>query len=116
MTNTFKKTLLILLVVLMLTSGAYAATSSSSLMRGGRNNEETSLERNIEGGITITCDGLTLKDNYIYIGYTVLSEEDAVVKVEELTDLFDDRGDRLKAPMAKMSVYIGGCASSVCVI
>ncbi|GHV47631.1 hypothetical protein FACS1894204_11240 [Synergistales bacterium] len=108
MTNIFRKTLLILLAVVMLTSSAYAAPSSSSLMRGGRNSAETSLERSLESGITITCDGLTLKDNYIYIGYTVLSEEDAVVKVEELTDLFDDRGDRLKAPAANMGVYIGG--------
>lgn len=95
----FRKPLLVLLAVALLASGACAATSkASSLARGGKGNAETSLERDIDGGIAITCEGVYLNNGVVEVKYILLPEEDVVVKIAGATDLFDVKGKRLAAP------------------
>ena len=95
----FKKSLLVLLAVVTLASAACAAESNaSSLARGGKGNAETSLERDIDGGISITCEGVSLKNGVVEVRYVLLPEEDMVVKIGGATDLFDVKGKRIAAP------------------
>ena len=85
------------------------AVLASSLI--GRSNMENSLERSLEGGLIVICDGVVKQGNNIFVEYTVLSEEDLVVKVGEIGHLFDDKGGRI-APVATSPstafVEIGG--------
>jgi hypothetical protein len=113
MTNTLKKTVLTLTALLFLTllstPNAWAASQApSSLVGERRNAKETSLERDIDG-LTITCEGVSFSNKAIWVGYRILSEEDSVVEIGELTDIFDDKGRVIKAP-PKMwhAVLIGG--------
>ena len=64
----------------------------------------TSLERTIEDGVIVTCEDVTQSPDAVYVNYMVLSEEDLVVKVSEVGDLFDDGGGRLRPS----GITIGG--------
>ena len=92
-----KKALLVVVFVMLYGSAAPAA---SSLLVGGGSGVDTGLERRLEGGITVICDHVTKGTNAIgtsavYVVYTVLPDDDLVIRVSEVGDLFDDKGRRL---------------------
>jgi hypothetical protein len=84
-----------------------AAPSVSSSLIKVKDDAETSLERDIGNGVTVTCEGVSLKDGVVYVEYSVLSEEDIVVKVSEAEALFDDRGGKLNEPRGDSCILIG---------
>jgi hypothetical protein len=92
----FKKAVWILTVALVLSvSTAWAA--QSALVGGDTQKGDVSLEREIEGGIKITLQEIYKNNNYVWVRYVALSEEDTVVKVNAERDngaLFDDRGNQ----------------------
>lgn len=109
LTDGLKKVVWGLTAVIFSVSAAWAAPSSSSLIKG-KSSAEISLERDIGDGITLTCEGVSFEDNAIWVGYTVLSEEDSVIDIGALTDLFDDKGRTVKVPGVNghRRILIGG--------
>jgi hypothetical protein len=94
----FKKAVLVLSIVVLTVPAAWAA--SSALVGGGARKGDASFEREIEGGIKITLQGISQKGNYVCIRYVALSEEDTVIKVEAGKDnaaIFDDRGNQFSS-------------------
>jgi hypothetical protein len=109
----FKKTaavLVILAATLMSASSVWAASQASSALIQGKSGEENSFGRDIGEGITLTCEGVFVQDTSVWVGYSVLSEEDVMITIGELTDLFDDRGRTIKVPgfQGFRRVLIGG--------
>ena len=102
--------LTISVAVSVLVSKTWAASWMSSVLIREKDNSETSLERGIDSGITLTCEGVFFKDNAVWVGYTVLCEEDVVIEIGALTDLFDDRGRTIKTPVISehRCILIGG--------
>jgi hypothetical protein len=60
----------------------------------------------------VTCEGVFLKDGVVYLEYSVLSEEDIVVKVSEASALFDGRGGKLDVSRDSSHISIGEDATS----
>jgi hypothetical protein len=96
----FKGTVLVWGMVILSVSMALGAPKDSALVGGGGQKGDAALEREIEGGIKITLQEVFKKDSYVWIRYTLLSEEDVIVKIEVEKDngtLFDDRGNQFTA-------------------
>jgi hypothetical protein len=102
-----KKAALTVAMVILSISVVWAAPSESSSLIKGKSDAESSLERDIGGGVTVTCEGISLKDGIVYVEYAVLSEEDVVVKVSEASALFDGRGGRLDVSRDSSYISIG---------
>jgi hypothetical protein len=87
------------LVVLFgfLAPGVWAASQAPSSLIQSKNDGEYSLERDLGDGVTITCEGVSLKEGYLHVEYAIFAEEDIVVKIDKVTALFDDRGGKLDA-------------------
>jgi hypothetical protein len=109
----FKKTMAVLVVfaaALLPASSVWAAAQVSSALIKGKNGVENSLEHDIGDGITLTCEGVSVQNTSVWVGYSILSEKDVMITIGELTDLFDDRGRTVKAPgfQGFRRVLIGG--------
>jgi hypothetical protein len=97
-------------LAILLISAAWAAPesdSSSLLVNSPKRDRDVSLEHDIGGSVTVTCEGVFLKEGVVYVEYSVLSEEDIVVKVSEAMPLFDGRGGKLDVPRNGSYVSIG---------
>ena len=106
------KAALVLAIVLLLASVAPAAPTepgSSPLIGGNRvpGGADTGLQRVLEGGLIITCNNVTRDSSGVYVEYSISSEDDFIIKVSEIGDLFNDRGNRLRSPGLE-GIAIGG--------
>jgi hypothetical protein len=98
--NGFKKAVLVVAIMVLTVSAAWGAPKDSALVPGGAQKGDTSLEREIEGGIKITVQEIYKQGSDVWIKYSVLSEEDTFIKVEVNGDngtLFDDQGNQFRS-------------------
>ena len=98
--KTFSKTLLAsIVVVLLLASVAMAAPSGSGLVGGNAPSGDSSLTREVKGGITVQFQGMAMSErwkDHLAVYYTVTSETDQVINVEyQGAQLFDNQGNQL---------------------
>ena len=105
------KAALVFTVLVLLSSAAIATASplvgGSPLIGGGPGGADTGLQRVLEGGIIVACNNVTRDSDGVYVVYLVTSEDDAVISVSEIGDLFNNRGNRLRSPGLE-GVSIGG--------
>ena len=97
------KTVCLAMAVLLLTA---AAAMASPLVGGGDKGGDESMERELEGGIRVTCLGVfpnPERKNRIYVRYTIETEKDTVIKLGRDLDIFDSDGNQI----SYYSVWIG---------
>jgi hypothetical protein len=103
--NGFEKAALVLSIIVLSVSMACAAPKESVLLGSKKSNTETSLERDLENGVTVTCEGVSVsaENSFLVVNYTILSEEDTIIKAEAGV-LFDNGGEKFDPTE---NVYIG---------
>ncbi len=97
------KTVFLAMVALLLTA---ATAMASPLVGGGDKGGDESMERELEGGIRVTCLGVfphSERKDRIYLRYTIESEKDTVIKIGRDLDIFDSDGNQI----SYYSVWIG---------
>ena len=106
-----KKAVLILTAVLLLASvamvtpAASALVENSALVGGSAPSRDSSLVREIEGGITVEFKGITVSNNRLIVTYTVTSETDQVINVDtNEANLFTNNGTLIRS---RGIVFIG---------
>lgn len=84
------------MVLLLAATVSFAA---SPLVGGGNQGSgDESLERELEGGIRVTCLGVfpnAERKDRIYVQYTIESEKDTVIKIGRDLDIFDSDGNQI---------------------
>lgn len=84
------------ILIVFLAAPAFAA---SPLVGGGKSGGgDEALERELEGGIRVTCLGVfphTERKDRIYVRYTIETEKDTVIKIGRDLDIFDADGNQI---------------------
>lgn len=83
-------------VLLLATTASFAASPLVGSSAQGSGDE--ALERELEGGIRITCLGVfphEERKDRLYLKYTIESEKDTVIKIGRDLDIFDSNGNQI---------------------
>ena len=88
----FKKAALVLAVVMLLSSAALAA---SSLVGSNRQSGDESLERELEGGIKLILEGVSVNSQrrWLMLSYTITAEDDTTITIKQAGNIYDNLGN-----------------------
>jgi hypothetical protein len=98
----FRNAALVLAVVILMVSAAWGAPKDSALVGGGQKGN-ASLEREVEGGIKITLQEISIDGEYTWFKYIAMSEGDTKIRIDA-GELFDNNGNMFSA---NATIFIG---------